>query len=219
MQAVKSHFAVSSEVMDKYGPDRTTDALGYTSGMETSSNFTGHFLIAMPGMGDPHFTQGVTLVCQHNAEGAVGLLVNRPSDFTLGEVLEQMNIPCGHPEIAARQVLTGGPVQPERGFVLHSGNPEWDASHRIDEHWSVTTSRDILEAMADGKGPHHAVVALGYAGWEAKQLEQELRDNAWLTTRADNRIVFHTAMEQRWNAAANLVGIDVSQLTDYAGHA
>ncbi len=187
--------------------------------METSSNFTGQFLIAMPAMGDPNFAQGVTLVCQHNAEGAVGLLVNRPSNFTLGEVLEQMQIPCDRPDIGERRVLQGGPVQPERGFVLHSGQPSWDASHRIDAHWSVTTSRDILAAMAEGKGPRHAVVALGYAGWEADQLEQELRDNAWLTTRADNRIVFHTPLEQRWSAAANLVGIDVSQLAGYAGHA
>jgi len=187
--------------------------------MDTSSSFTGQFLIAMPGMGDPHFAQGVTLVCQHNAEGAIGLLVNRPSRFTLGEVLDQMDIACERPEVATQQVLQGGPVQPERGFVLHSGKPEWDASYPVDEHWSVTTSRDILAAMAEGKGPEHAVVALGYAGWEADQLEQELRDNAWLTTPADNRIVFHTPLEQRWSAAANLVGIDVAQLTGYAGHA
>lgn len=187
--------------------------------METFSSFTGHFLIAMPGMGDPHFAHGVTLVCQHNAEGAVGLMVNRPSRFTLGEVLEQMDIACQRPEVNTQQVLQGGPVQPERGFVLHNGGPGWDASYPVDEHWSITTSRDILAAMAAGKGPEHAVVALGYAGWEADQLEKELRDNAWLTARADDRIVFHTALERRWSAAANLVGIDMSRLTGYAGHA
>jgi putative transcriptional regulator len=103
--------------------------------------------------------------------------------------------------------------------VLHSGEQSWEASYRIDAHWSVTTSRDILVAVAAGEGPHSAVVALGYAGWGAGQLDQEIMDNAWLTVRADNRIVFDTALEQRWSAAAGLAGIDVSRLAGYAGHA
>ncbi len=187
--------------------------------MDQSSNLAGHFLIAMPGMGDPHFAHGVTLVCQHNEEGAVGLLVNRLSQVTLGEVLEQMDLACDQPEINMQPVLQGGPVQPERGFVLHGGEPSWEASYRIDEHWAITTSRDILAAVASGEGPRRIAVALGYAGWSAGQLDQEIRDNAWLTVRADDRIVFDTALEQRWDAAANLVGIDASQLAGYAGHA
>ncbi|HET6586728.1 MAG TPA: YqgE/AlgH family protein [Oleiagrimonas sp.] len=187
--------------------------------MDTFDSLAGQFLIAMPGMGDPNFVQGVTLVCQHNEEGAIGLLVNRPAQVTLGQVLEQMNLDCDDDDINNQSVLQGGPVQPERGFVLHSGDPSWEASYRIDARWSVTTSRDILVAVAAGEGPQHAVVALGYAGWEAGQLDQEIRDNAWLTVRADNRIVFDTALEQRWSAAASLVGIDVSQLAGYAGHA
>ena len=187
--------------------------------MDTFSNLAGQFLIAMPGMGDPQFTHGVTLVCQHNEEGAVGLLVNRPSRIRLGEVLEQMDLSCEQPDISGQLVLQGGPVQPERGFVLHSGTPSWDASYRIDMHWSVTTSRDILTAVAAGQGPRQAVVALGYAGWEAGQLVREIKDNAWLTAKASDRIVFETPLEDRWSAAADLVGIDVSRLAGYAGHA
>lgn len=187
--------------------------------MEPFNSLAGQFLIAMPGMGDPHFAHGVTLVCQHNEEGAIGLMVNRPSPVTLGEVLEQMELACDQPDVNAGMVLQGGPVQPERGFVLHSGGQSWEASYQIDARWSVTTSRDILMAVAAGEGPRHAVVALGYAGWGAGQLDQEIMDNAWLTVRADDRIVFDTALEQRWRAAAGLAGIDVTRLAGYAGHA
>lgn len=192
---------------------------GYTVAMDHFSSLAGQFLIAMPGMGDPHFAHGVTLICQHNEEGAVGLLVNRPAPVTLGDVLKQMDLDCDQPDINAQMVLQGGPVQPERGFVLHDGEHVWEASFRIDAQWSVTTSRDILAAVAVGEGPQHAVVALGYAGWENGQLDQEILDNAWLTVRADNRIVFDTAPEQRWNAAANLAGVDLSKLAGYVGHA
>ena len=116
-------------------------------------------------------------------------------------------------------VLLGGPVQPERGFVLHTGDGHWESSYRINEDWSVTTSRDILVAMAAGEGPSRAVVALGYAGWEAGQLESELMENAWLTAEADARIVFDAPLEERWIDAAGLVGVDPTQLTGYAGHA
>jgi putative transcriptional regulator len=191
----------------------------YNESMNEFSSFAGQFLIAMPRMGDPNFTRGVTLICQHNEEGAMGLMVNRPSRITLGEVLGQMKLECDAPDINEQIVLQGGPVQPERGFVLHGGEKDWEASYRIDSRWSVTTSRDILVAVAAGEGPRRAVVALGFAGWDAGQLDQEIKDNAWLTTRADDRIVFDTALEQRWSAAAGLVGIDVTRLAGYAGHA
>jgi putative transcriptional regulator len=187
--------------------------------MDSPSSFAGHFLIAMPGMGDPQFVRGVTLLCQHNEDGAIGLLVNRLSDFRLGDVLAQMQLACDDADVAAQPVLVGGPVQPERGFVLHQGTQQWESSYRIDAHWSVTTSRDILLAMASGDGPERAIVALGYAGWGAGQLDQELKDNAWLTAEASERIVFETPLEQRWNAAAGLVGVDPTQLAGYAGHA
>ncbi len=181
---------------------------------------TGHFLIAMPGMGDPNFARGITFICQHSEDGAMGLVVNRLSDFRLGDVLRQMHMPCERKEVATAPVLVGGPVQPERGFVLHtSGEREWDSSYRDNDMLTVTTSRDILAAMADGEGPERALVALGYAGWGAGQLEQELRENAWLTVQADDRILFDTALDDRWGAAVALVGINPANLTSYSGRA
>lgn len=184
------------------------------------SSLTGHFLIAMPGLGDPNFARGITFICQHNEEGAMGLVVNRLSDYKLGDVLQQMNMPCERVEVAATPVLMGGPVQPERGFVLHApGTREWDSSYRVNDMLTVTTSRDILAAMADGGGPERALVALGYAGWGAGQLEQELRENAWLTVQADQRILFETALDERWGAAVALVGINPANLASYYGRA
>ena len=180
---------------------------------------THHFLIAMPSMADPNFTRGVTYVCQHTPEGAMGILINRPSDFRLGEVLKQMNMSTELEEVADAPVYIGGPVQPERGFVLHDPIGEWDSSFRINDELSVTTSRDILAAMAEGKGPKRALIALGYSGWSAGQLESEMRDNAWLTSKASLDLIFETPLERRWIAAAALVGVDLTTLSDYAGHA
>jgi putative transcriptional regulator len=183
-------------------------------------SFAGHFLIAMPAMGDPNFARGITYLCQHSEEGAMGLVINRLSDYSLGDVLTQMRMSCEREEVAATPVLLGGPVQPERGFVLHdTGDRRWDSSYRVNAALTVTTSRDILAAMADGEGPKRALVALGYAGWGAGQLEQELRDNAWLTVEADERILFDTALEERWNAAVALVGVDPGHLASYSGRA
>ncbi|MGH8165222.1 MAG: YqgE/AlgH family protein [Rhodanobacteraceae bacterium] len=188
--------------------------------MPNTSSLSGHFLIAMPGLGDPNFAHGVTFVCQHGEEGTMGLMVNRVSDYKLGEVMAQMQMPCEQEEIAAAPVLLGGPVMPERGFVLHAPDErKWDSTFHISDALAVTTSRDILAAMAQGNGPPRALVALGYAGWGAGQLEQELRDNAWLTVEADDRVLFDTALEQRWRAAAALVGVDLAHMTHYAGNA
>jgi putative transcriptional regulator len=176
-------------------------------------------LIAMPALSDPHFARGVALVCQHDAEGAMGVVVNRPSEYTLGDVLEQMGIETGDEGLRGRLVLSGGPVHPERGFVVHDGNGQWDSSLPIADNLHVTTSRDILEAMARGTGPEHALVALGCAGWGAGQLEQELIEDSWLTAPADTRLLFGTPLEARWQAAAGLIGVDMSRLADYSGHA
>jgi putative transcriptional regulator len=190
-----------------------------TSRPDTPS-LTGHFLIAMPGMGDPNFARGITFVCQHDEDGAMGLIVNRLSDYSLGDVLKQMHMPCERREVAAAPVLAGGPVQPEPGFVLHAtGEREWDSSYRVNDGLTVTTSRDILAAMADGDGPSRVLVTLGYAGWGAGQLEQELRENAWLTVKADDRVLFDTALDERWGAAVALVGINPANLTSYSGRA
>ncbi|MEO9078248.1 MAG: YqgE/AlgH family protein [Rhodanobacter sp.] len=186
--------------------------------MQTST-LTGHFLIAMPGLTDPPFARGVTLLCQHDEDGAVGLLVNQLSEYRFGDVLAQMKLECVDSDLADAPVLIGGPVQQERGFVLHREAGDWEASYRINAEWSVTSSRDILIAMANGDGPRQAIMALGYAGWGAGQLEQELMANAWLTVEACGRVVFDTPLEERWGAAAGLVGVDPRQLSGYAGHA
>ncbi|AIF47197.1 YqgE/AlgH family protein [Dyella japonica] len=182
-------------------------------------SLAGQFLIAMPSLAEPPFSRGVAFICQHDEDGAVGLLVNQLSEYRLGDVLAQMKLECSDLELADAPVLIGGPVQQERGFVLHREPGHWESSYRINDEWSVTTSRDILIAMAHGEGPRLAVMALGYAGWSAGQLEQELKDNTWLTAEANERVVFHTPLEERWSAAAGLVGVDPLQLPGYAGHA
>jgi len=188
--------------------------------MDAASYLANHFLIAVPALSDPNFSRGVTLLCQHNEDGAMGILINRLSNYRLGDILAQMDISTDNAELAAAPVLAGGPVQPERGFVLHEPTEQtWDSSFRISDQLNLTTSRDILAAMARGDGPRRAVVALGYAGWGAGQLENELQQNAWLAVSADPSICFDTEIEQRWAAAARLMGIDMSLLTAYAGHA
>ena len=180
---------------------------------------TDHFLIAMPALEDPNFHRSVTLVCQHDANGAMGIVINRAADYTLGELLEQLQLPTRDPVLAQRALVAGGPVHPDRGFVLHDDPRDWGSTLRFGRGLAVTTSRDILAAMAGGDGPRNALVALGYAGWTAGQLEDELAQNSWLTVPADQAIVFDTPLEERWHAAARALGVDLSRLADYAGHA
>jgi putative transcriptional regulator len=187
--------------------------------MDAPGYLSNHFLIAMPSLADPNFARGLTLLCQHNAEGAMGLLVNRPSDYTLGDVLAQMGIATEDLALGQLPVLIGGPVHPDRGFVLHDDPREWSSTLRFGNGLAVTTSREILVAMAKGEGPKHVLVALGYSGWDAGQLEAELGDNAWLTAPADQAIVFDTPLESRWQAAASSLGVDLRLLSDSAGHA
>jgi len=183
---------------------------------DTLSN---HLLIALPALADPNFSRTVALICQHDAQGAMGLVLNRPSEYTIGEVLSQMGIGSEDAELCARPVLSGGPVHPERGFVLHDDVRGWDSSLQVAEGLYLTTSRDILQAMAAGEGPANAVVALGCAGWGAGQLEYELGENTWLTAPADPELVFKVPLEQRWQRAAGSIGVDLFRMTDYSGHA
>ncbi len=187
--------------------------------MPDPTPLTNQLLIAMPALRDPNFARGVTFLCQHGEDGAMGILINRLSEYRLGDVLAQMSMHSEIPDVVDAPVLIGGPVQPERGFVLHTPNGEWESSFRISDRVSVTTSRDILAAIAAGNGPRHAVVALGYSGWSPGQLEQELVENHWLTAPASEQVLFETPLEQRWEAAANLVGVNLFQMASYAGHA
>ncbi|MGA9575643.1 MAG: YqgE/AlgH family protein [Lysobacterales bacterium] len=176
-------------------------------------------LIAMPAMADPNFSRSVTLLFQHNEEGAIGITINRQSTFTLGELLFQLNIPCKSSEIQSVVVLEGGPVSPDHGFVLHTPVEGFDSSVKINEDIMVTTSRDVLSAIADGNGPEKFLVALGYAGWGDGQLELEMRQNAWLSVPADKAIVFESALPQRWEKALGKLGIRIGDLHGFGGHA
>lgn len=177
------------------------------------------FLIAMPGMEDPNFLRGVTLLCQHNEEGALGITVNRQSEYVLEDVLEQLGLECADEGIANMPVYVGGPVHPERGFVLHSNDRSWEATVDVGDGICVTTSRDVLEAIANGEGPKKFLVALGYAGWESGQLEDEMRDNAWLNVMASAEIIFDLPVDARWEKAVARLGIDVATLQPAGGHA
>lgn len=180
---------------------------------------TNQLLIALPALAETNFSRSVALVCQHDDDGAMAIVVNRRSEYTLGEVLGQMGVEGGTESLRAQPVLAGGPVHPERGFVLHDGGPRWDSTLAIADKLFLTTSRDILEAMARGDGPDHAIVALGCAGWGSGQLEHELTENDWLTAPADAELLFTLPLEARWQAAAHRIGVDFAHLADYAGHA
>ncbi|MCB1734712.1 MAG: YqgE/AlgH family protein [Gammaproteobacteria bacterium] len=178
-----------------------------------------HFLIAMPALSDPNFSRTVTYLCEHNEDGAMGLVINRPLEITLDEIFKHMGIGDADPVVAAAPIYLGGPVQPDRGFVLHTPIGAWESTLRVTDDIGVTTSQDVLKAMAEGKGPEHALVALGYAGWGTGQLEAEIIDNAWLSVPAESDIIFHLPSEQRWRAAAASLGIDLDRLSSDAGHA
>jgi putative transcriptional regulator len=176
-------------------------------------------LIAMPSMVDSNFSGSVTLLCQHNDEGAIGITINRLSDFSLGEIFSQLHIDCHDEDIRKLPVLEGGPVAPDRGFVLHTPQDGFESSLPIGPEIMVTTSRDVLAAIADGKGPEKYIVALGYAGWGGGQLEGEMRQNAWLSVEADSDIVFDMPLPNRFDEALNRLGIKVDRLHMEGGHA
>jgi putative transcriptional regulator len=178
-----------------------------------------HLLIAMPAMSDPNFSQTVTLICEHSAKGALGLVLNRPLPMKLSDVFEQLSLDAADAGIANQPVLRGGPVQTDRGFVVHRFGGAWDSTLKVSEQIHVTTSRDILAAMARGEGPPDAFIALGYAGWDAGQLEQEMLANAWLSAPADEEVIFSLPFEERWQAAGRLLGIDLTRISTVAGHA
>lgn len=188
--------------------------------MQEISSFKNQLLIAMPSLQDPNFFHGVTFVCQHNSEGALGLVINHPSSMVLGDILEQMNIAVEDETIAKIPIFSGGPVQQERGFVLHhTSETAWESSMTVSDTLSLTTSRDILKAIATGEGPEKFLIALGYAGWSKEQLETEIKENTWLSTTYDERVVFDTPIRQRWKAAADNMGLNINLLSSQIGHA
>ena len=187
--------------------------------MPDTNYLTGQLLIAMPSMADPNFDHTVTFVCEHSEHGALGLIINRPMEMDLGVIFEQLSLPATDQVMAQQPVLKGGPVQVERGFVLHESDQDWDATVEIDQSIFVTTSQDILSSIAKGEGPARSIIALGYAGWGAGQLEAEMIANAWLTVPASSQIIFDTPFEERWSKAAESLGIDLAALSPEAGHA
>lgn len=187
-------------------------------------NLTGHLLIAMPGMTDPFFSKSVTFICTHNQDGAMGVMINRPTDLSYETLFEKIKVDLIQSELADNAVLYGGPVQPERGFVLHDHSGEWDSTLSIAENTALTTSKDILESVAIGTGPKKMLLALGYAGWTAGQLEQEIAANSWLSVQAKDgdtlhKILFECKAEDKLNASLALLGVNPAMLSDVAGHA
>lgn len=182
-------------------------------------DLTNHFLIAMPSLQDPNFSRTVTYVCAHNDEGAMGIVINRPMNLDLGEVLAQMQLESDDPKVNGLPVFQGGPVHRDRGFIIHRPARAWGSTIRVTADIAVSTSREILEAISNGTGPQETLVALGYAGWGAGQLEQELRQNAWLSGPANLDIIFHTPPERRWEGAAARLGVDMKLVSHDVGHA
>jgi putative transcriptional regulator len=187
--------------------------------MSKDGSLTNQLLVAMPGLDDPHFARTVTLVCEHGSRGALGIVLNKPLSMRLSEVLAQMKLPSQIAAVGEQIVLRGGPVHQDRGFVLHRPGGAWESTHRISDNIQVTTSRDVLAAMAKGEGPEDAFIALGYAQWEEGQLERELRDNTWLTLPVSDAVLFDLPYEDRWLAAWRSIGVDVTQVSPRAGHA
>lgn len=179
-----------------------------------------HFLVAMPSLEDSYFSRSVTYICEHNENGAMGIVINQPVGMTLKELIEQSEIEATVNDDKAEQIiLAGGPVNQDRGFVIHSTQAGWSSSLELTSEIMVTTSRDILTVIGNEHAPEHSIIALGYAGWSAGQLEEELQSNAWLTVEADLDILFNTPIHRKWEVAVHKLGINTWQLGPDVGHA
>lgn len=210
----------SPEAADEHG----ARAFGTEEQDGSGLNLSNHFLIAMPGMPeDPVFGGSVVYLCEHNAGGALGVIINKPTDMSIDTLLDRIDLeleiaPNGVP-LDRKPVMFGGPVQIERGFVLHAPVEHYSSMMAVSDDIVLTTSKDVLEAVAHGAGPSRILVTLGCAGWSPGQLEQEIANNGWLTVRADPDIVFDLPIEERFDAAMRLLGIDPMMLSGTAGHA
>ena len=187
--------------------------------MSDLDSFRNHFLIAMPNLADPNFSRTVTYMCDHNPEGAMGLVINRPLELSLADVIDQMEIDSSNEKLSNIPLYQGGPVQLERGFVLHKPLGNWEATLPVTESIGITMSQDIIESIANNTPPEQFLVALGYAGWGEGQLEDEMAANAWLTGPAEAGIIFEQPVEHRWSLSAAHLGVDISLLSTDIGHA
>jgi putative transcriptional regulator len=222
-QSTSTHSISSGENLTP--ESNTSDQAGATLVKQQSGGFdlSNHFLIAMPSMLDPIFGGSVVYICEHNERGAMGMVINKPTDMTVSGLFDRIdlkleNIPDSHP-MGKSPVMFGGPVQDDRGFVLHTPIGKFSSSLKVTDDIAFTTSRDVLEALAAGEAPERIIVSIGYAGWSAGQLEQEILANGWLTVKADMRILFDLPLEERFVAAMKLLGIDPLMLVADAGHA
>lgn len=187
--------------------------------MADATSLKNQFLIAMPGLDDGLFDHSVTLMCEHNGDGALGLVINRPTDVRLTTMLTHLDVAHDALKDANTILYWGGPVAPQRGFVIHDTAGAWESCLQLADDLYITTSRDILDAIGRGEGPAHYLVALGYAGWGAGQLEEELCNNAWLNSPFDRTLLFSRPARERWRAATELLGIDARNLSSLVGHA
>jgi len=187
--------------------------------MTENTCLANHFLIAMPSLEDGNFSKSVTYICEHDDNGALGITINRASEISLQEILLQLHITSVIDEVNNQTILNGGPVQIDRGFILHSPTGNWESSLKVTDTIAVTTSQDIMQSIANNQGPEKALIALGYAGWGPGQLEYEMSENTWLSCPATADIIFNTPIEKRWTAAAMLLGIDLQLLSNQTGHA
>lgn len=187
-------------------------------------SLSNHFLIAMPNLNDPHFEQSVSYICEHNNEGAMGVVINRPTAISFAELCEQLDIEVSDTDIANYPIFDGGPVETDRGFILHTPIGEWDSTLEITKDIGLTMSQDIIEAIASGYSsdnnpPKHFIITLGYAGWSEDQIEEEIAGNTWLNVQATEKILFQTPTENKWTTAAASMGINLQTLSSDIGHA
>jgi putative transcriptional regulator len=203
-------------------PQEDTPLLGTLSAATSQLNLANHFLIAMPSMNDPIFGGTVVYICEHNEKGVLGVVINKPTDMTMDVLFDRIDLKVAdglRSSVVNEPIMFGGPVQDDRGFVLHSPGGRYSSSLSVTDDVAFTTSIDVLEAVANGSGPRRMLVSIGYAGWSPGQLEEEISRNGWLTVGADARVLFDLPIEERYNAAIKLLGIDPLMLASEAGHA
>jgi putative transcriptional regulator len=203
-------------------PQEDTPLLGTLSASTSQLNLANHFLIAMPSMNDPIFGGTVVYICEHNEKGVLGVVINKPTDMTMDVLFDRIDLKVAdglRSSVVNEPIMFGGPVQDDRGFVLHSPGGRYSSSLSVTDDVAFTTSIDVLEAVANGSGPRRMLVSIGYAGWSPGQLEEEISRNGWLTVGADARVLFDLPIEERYNAAIKLLGIDPLMLASEAGHA